>query len=471
MLLSRSPLLIFFLLSAATLQAQSPQYTVTDLGAFFYPSAINDSGQVAGGFINGRGDAVLYTDGVAKNITPPGGAVARAWGINNLGDVVGEVLLCDIVDGNCVNSRSRGFIYSSSSNTFTVLGTLGGRSSRAYGINDFGRVAGVSEIATGSSVEHAFTFQNGTFTDIGATSGATSTTAFSINASGQVAGYGSSNTSNRGAFFYDNNSFIFFEPQGIGRDINNLGQVVGGIGGSDDGSGRAFLFSNGTKTDLGTLNGWIYAKANAINNAGKIVGVSGPNFLFSSGDRAFIYSGGVMQDLNALVAAVPGRELTSAIDINDAGQIVVQGKVNGEDHGFLLTPTEPMLLTQSNSNKAIAVQSVFFLSGPFKITTPNNLSSDTRTRLTILVRNMETLAGEVIAPPTVQAEDSLHQIVALPVEYVGKVPGFSWLTQIVVRLPDELNGAGDLDVRVSFRSHTSNKATITVGSTSAIPQP
>src|SRR5687768_3024306 len=190
MLSSRSLLpTLFLLLSAAIVSAQSPQYTVTDLGPFFYPSAINDSGQVAGGFINGRGDAILYTDGVAKNITPPDGAVARAWGINNLGDVVGEVLFCDIVNGNCVNSRSRGFIYSSSKNTFTVLGTLGGRSSRAFAINDLERVAGYSEIASGSFTEHAFTFKDGTFTDIGAGSGATNTVAMSINATGHVAGF------------------------------------------------------------------------------------------------------------------------------------------------------------------------------------------------------------------------------------------------------------------------------------------
>ena len=124
---ARSLLLtLFLLLGTVTVTAQTPQYTVTDLGPFIYPSAINDSGQVAGGFINGRGDAIFYSDGVLKIITPPDSAVARAFGINNLGDVVGEASFCDIVNGNCVNSRTRGFIYKSSNNTFNVLGTLGG---------------------------------------------------------------------------------------------------------------------------------------------------------------------------------------------------------------------------------------------------------------------------------------------------------------------------------------------------------
>jgi probable HAF family extracellular repeat protein len=470
---SRSQLLtLFFLLSAtvATVQGQSPQYTVTDLGPFFYPSAINDSGQIVGANIHGRSDAILYSEGVATNITPPDGASARAWGINNFGDVVGEVLFCDIVNGNCVNDRTRAFIYSSSNKTFNILGTLGGRTSRAFAINDAGQVTGYSDIAPGSSVTHAFIFKDGVFKDIGAGSGANDTLAASINASGQVAGYASSNTSNRGAFFYDNNSFLFFEPRGFANDLNNRGEIVGGISGNDDGTGRAFLFNNGIQQDLGTLNGGIYAKANAINNGGQIVGLSSPN-LFSAAQRAFIYTEGLMQDLNTLVPAMPGRVLTSAADINDAGQIVTNGQLNGEDHGFLLTPMQPMLLAEPTTNRVIAVQSVFFLRDPFTITTTHNLVSDTRTRLNILVRNMESTVGENLAPPTVHAEDSTRRIIPLPVEFVGKVPKFSWLTQVIVRLPPELEAAGELQLTVTFRGRTSNKSAITILATEPLAQP
>jgi len=345
-----------------------------------------------------------------------------------------------------------------------ILGTLGGGQSRAYGINDSGQVTGYSDIASGNSVEHAFIFKDGVFTDIGAALVSAETLAFTINASGQVAGFASSNTSTRGAFLYDNGFFLFFQQRGGAEDVNDRGEVVGGMGGNDDGSGRAFLYSHGAVQDLGMLNGGTYARAFAINNLGQIVGVSGPSFFFSDGQRAFIYSGGVMQDLNALIPTVPDRVLTSAADINDAGQIVANGQINGEDHGFLLTPTQPMLLAESNSNKAIVVQSVMFLRDPFTVTTTHNLSNDTRTRLTILARNVELIAGEAIAPPTVQAEDSLHRIVSLPVEFVGKVPKAGWLTQIVVRLPDELEAAGDLQLSVSFRGRTSNQAFISVAS-------
>jgi probable HAF family extracellular repeat protein len=471
---SRSPLLaLLFALNVtvAAVHAQSPQYTVTDLGPFIYPSAINDSGQISGAFIHGRLDAILYSHGVLKVITPPDGASARAWDINDYGEVVGEVMFCDIVNGNCVNVRTRSFIYSSGKNSYDILGTLGGRDSSARGVNNSGQVTGYSNIAPGQSAAHAFIFKDGVLKDIGAILGPVETIGIGINARGQVAGSASSNTSSRGAFLYDNDSFLFFEPQGFPHGINNLGELVGGLSGNDDGSGRAFLYSHGAKQDLGTLNSGSFARAHALNNLGQVVGVSGPSFFSTDGQKAFIYSGGAMQDLNTLIPAVSGRVLYSAMDINDAGQIVANGQVNGEDHGFLLTPTRPLLLTESNSNKAIVVQSVMFLRDPFATTTTHNLSSDTRTRLTILTRNVEMIEGESVAPPVVQAEDSLHRIVPLPVEFVGAVPNASWLTQITVSLPDQLDGLGDIQLTVSFRGQTSNKAATFISSSGALARP
>jgi probable HAF family extracellular repeat protein len=443
---------------AVSAQAQSPQYTVVDLG-LFSPRAINDSDQVIGSAeINNRQEAVLFADGVFTILRPPGASSAEAYGINNRGEVVGFSLFCDLINNQCQNSRTRAFVYSKSG--YTILGTLGGRDSLAFAINDFGQVTGYSD--TAQSQRHAFIYKDGTFTDIGASSGAETMPA-SINASGQVVGFASSNTSNRGAFLHNNGSFLFFEVRGFASDINNHADVVGGISGNDDGTGRAFFFSGGVEQDLGTLNGSIYALAKGINNLGQVVGESGIGPIFSTNQKAFVYSGGVMQDLNTLVTDVPGRVLRSAVDINDAGQILVEGTVNGSDqhHGFLLTPTKPMLLTQPSTNKAIAVQSVMFLRDPFTTTTNRNLSTDTRTRVTLLVRNMETLTGETLPPPTVQAEDAQGGVFSLPVEFVSKVPNAGWLTQITVSLPDSIAGR-DVQLTIGFRGQASNKAVVTV---------
>lgn len=51
-----------------------------------------------------------------------------------------------------------------------------------------------------------------------------------------------------------------------------------------------------------------------------------------------------MLDLNSLLADTTGWELTSAIEINNLGQIIGSGLLNGEQRGFVLTPIpEPVV--------------------------------------------------------------------------------------------------------------------------------
>jgi probable HAF family extracellular repeat protein len=56
--------------------------------------------------------------------------------------------------------------------------------------------------------------------------------------------------------------------------INNSGQVVGDASLTGDTASYAFLYRNGTMTDLGTLPGGSVSQAHAINNHGEIVGGS-----------------------------------------------------------------------------------------------------------------------------------------------------------------------------------------------------
>lgn len=101
--------------------------------------------------------------------------------------------------------------------------------------------------------------------------------------------------------------------------INDQGQITGSI--SSDGSNvsHAFLYSNGTLTDLGSKIGGFSSYGNAINNKGDIVGVF--NALNGNFAHAFLYSGGKATDLGYL----PGGQQfpqSSAFGINDAGKIV-----------------------------------------------------------------------------------------------------------------------------------------------------
>ncbi len=95
--------------------------------------------------------------------------------------------------------------------------------------------------------------------------------------------------------------------------INNLGQVVG------TSANHAFLWENGTMTDLGTLGGSL-SVANAINDRGQVVGES----TTASGEKhAFLWDHGVMKDLGT-----PG-ETSSAHCINGQGDIV--GAISGKN--------------------------------------------------------------------------------------------------------------------------------------------
>lgn len=44
----------------------------------------------------------------------------------------------------------------------------------------------------------------------------------------------------------------------------------------------------------------------------------------------------------------------------------------------------------------------------------------------------------------------------------GVLTRANWLTQISVRLPDQLNGAGEVRIKISFRGQTSNPGSIII---------
>ena len=97
-------------------------------------------------------------------------------------------------------------------------------------------------------------------------------------------------------------------PSTNARAINASGQVVGSISNphspSKTGSSHAFLWEQGVLTDLGTLGG-IGSEANAINDAGQVVGWTEVTGL--AHPRPFLWERGVMTDLGTL----PGHQFMS----------------------------------------------------------------------------------------------------------------------------------------------------------------
>ncbi|HEX7318112.1 MAG TPA: metallophosphoesterase [Pyrinomonadaceae bacterium] len=120
-------------------------------------------------------------------------------------------------------------------------------------------------------------------------------------------------------------------------------------------------------------------------------------------------------------------------------------------------PGSPRLLAEEVTGRAAALNSVTRVGEPFAVTTPYNFSPDTRTRVMLFAADVDPTATGNTSAVTAQAEDAHNITYPLAVEFVGKVPGHDWLTQIVVILPAELAGAGEVRVRIDVLGKSSNK--------------
>jgi uncharacterized protein (TIGR03437 family) len=124
------------------------------------------------------------------------------------------------------------------------------------------------------------------------------------------------------------------------------------------------------------------------------------------------------------------------------------------------TPPAPAIITEENTDSAVALDSVTMVRDPFPLTNPFNFSTDGRTHLMFFVTNFELLPGETTSAVNVQAQDAAGNTYPLTVEFVRKVPGFDWLVQIVVRLPSNLPAGQSVFISVTLHGQTSNKARV-----------
>jgi uncharacterized protein (TIGR03437 family) len=119
----------------------------------------------------------------------------------------------------------------------------------------------------------------------------------------------------------------------------------------------------------------------------------------------------------------------------------------------------PRLLTEQNSDHAIALESVTLLRSPFSATGGHQFNSDTASRVILFAVDLELSEGAIV---TAQAEDSQLKTYPLTVEYVGKAPNHDWLTQVIIKLPADVAEAGDLSVSINVGTLVSNKVLISV---------
>ena len=316
------------------------------------------------GGIGSAGSAVMYT---VQDLGSLSGTYAvYAYGINQQGQVTGV----DQISG----VPNRAYVWDSG--TLTPLPVLGGGALGGR-INDAGFVVGYSYISNASSEKHACVWDNGVLQDLNTDGGPSLVQATDVNNAGQVtvvgatSGYvwqagtvtqigledpyainqagqvvGGKHTGQvdwRGApvdqaALWDHGTLTKIGtlggPSSAAFDINDRGQIVGK---ADTGlATHAFLWENGAMRELPVpVPTTEYSRAFGINNIGQVVG---DMTLPDGSNHAFVYSGGVVTDLNSLIPGGSGWMLGEARDINDVGQIVGDGYLNGSWRAYMLTP-------------------------------------------------------------------------------------------------------------------------------------
>ena len=127
------------------------------------------------------------------------------------------------------------------------------------------------------------------------------------------------------------------------------------------------------------------------------------------------------------------------------------------------TNKKPVLISQSTSTRAIALETVTFSGEPFSPTQILPISSDNRTRISVFAMNLELLSGEGLSAFTADAQDTTGKLYPLKVEFMGPVPGFPGITMFVVRLADELGDVGDVLLRLNLHGVASNRVRVAIG--------
>lgn len=341
----RRRLLAFLMLVLCPIGSVSSQtavpvrYTVTDLGKLPHVAdevslKVNDAGQVSGWADAGDGviHACLWTKSVPKDLgTLTGFMSSMARGLNRQGQAVGWCVasknLGDSLAATHASLFSRGKVVD--------LGTLGGRDSKAFGINSAGWIVGVSQVSP--AVRHAFLYKNGKMTDLGSLQGGTFSLAYDINDQGQIVGIAETAAHAVHGFLWQNGKMADLGalPDGqssLAYTLNNQGQIAGSAETKNE--YHAVWKTGGPWIDLGTL-GSDPASVRGINAKGRLVGASNLSTVLR---HAFLYAQVRLLDLNTLIPAHSDWTLLAADSINSFDQIACVARTKkGETHAVLLT--------------------------------------------------------------------------------------------------------------------------------------
>lgn len=95
-----------------------------------------------------------------------------------------------------------------------------------------------------------------------------------------------------------------------------------------------FLYRSGSMVQIPSLQGDTMLIPTGVNALGQVVG----NSIADASSRGFLYSNGTTVPLTSLIPSNLGWQIVQASAINNKGQIVGTGILNGSQHAIMLTP-------------------------------------------------------------------------------------------------------------------------------------
>ncbi|HEX3431853.1 MAG TPA: hypothetical protein VHT03_13310 [Rhizomicrobium sp.] len=248
-----------------------------------------------------------WQNGTMTALPTLGGYDGFATGINNRGQIVGWAENANH-DPTCTAPQVLQFeavVWGPEANQFEQLPPYGtDPDGAATAINGSGQIVGISgecgNAVGGASALHMVLWYRNTTTSLPTLGGQYWNTPMDINDNGNVTG--------------------FSDLPGDGVSSPNF---------------HAFLWTkSGGTSDLGTLAGDSISEGLGINKSDQVVGVSYPS------SHAFLWQNGTMTDLNSLIGQNPQYTLIDAQDINDNGDITgeAQDNTTGAILAFIATP-------------------------------------------------------------------------------------------------------------------------------------
>ena len=330
---------------------------------------INNSGMVVGRFYNYNAEtdkeedrqAFIWSKVEGAKTLPSLAGESGAWGINDPG----------LVSGYSYNQEEnkRAVRWDSNDETIVDIGVFtpsagtGGNESDGYDLNNLGQVVGLADIldyyGDGSFVIfHAFLYDDATgIQDLGTFTTAYPeyqngySIAYDINTHGQIVGIAHDNSFAFLPFIYDETNGMqalqrdpdFLSGEWYAVAINDSGLIGGHVIAAVNQSLPYYWQSfSAAPVRISMPAEFPYGEIYGMNESGQMAGLMWDSDGEEAVEHAFIFDTvkGI-RDLNNLIDPQSGWTLTFARDINNSGQIVGYGELNGEHRGFILTPSAP----------------------------------------------------------------------------------------------------------------------------------